>query len=94
MILPIILFIVIILAIAILIMFSVYILLPSINIQEENSDDPVIPQKSKQSIFTIQKIQKTASACLDCCRRDCRNHFKIIRQRTSFLPLPYLLSTL
>ena len=59
MILPIILFIVIILAIAMLIMFSVYILLPSINIQEENSDDPVIPQKSKQSIFTIQKIQKT-----------------------------------
>ena len=59
MILPIILFIVIILAIAMLVMFSVYILLPSINIQEENSDDPVIPQNSKQSIFTIQKIQKT-----------------------------------
>ena len=48
MIIPIILFILIILAIAMLIMFSVYILLPSINIQEDKSDDPVIPQKTKK----------------------------------------------
>ena len=39
MIIPIILFILIILAIAMLIMFSVYILLPSINIQEDKSDE-------------------------------------------------------
>ena len=39
MILPIILFVVIILTIALLIMFSVYILLPSINIPEDKSDD-------------------------------------------------------
>ena len=39
MIIPIILFILIILAIAMLIMFSVYILLPSINIKEDKSDD-------------------------------------------------------
>lgn len=67
MILPIILFITIILAVAMLIMFSVYVLLPSINISEENNDDPVIPKKAKTNILNVTKIQKTDSKAVVLC---------------------------
>ena len=67
MIIPIILFILIILAIAMLIMFSVYILLPSINIQEDKSDDPVIPQKTKKNICFNDEISKTESKAVVLC---------------------------
>lgn len=80
MILPLILFIVIILAIAMLIMFSVYVLLPSINIQEDKSDDPVIPKKTKHNIFTNQKIKRSELKAVVLC--SCNKSLSL--KRTNF----------
>ena len=80
MILPIILFVVIILTIALLIMFSVYILLPSINIPEDKSDDPVIPKKTKQNIFANKKIQCTELKAVVLC--SCNKNLSL--KHTSF----------
>lgn len=69
MILPIILFVVIILAIIMLILFSIYVLLPSINVDENSTDDPVIPGKSQKSLFEYKKANVTEKKAVVLCSR-------------------------
>lgn len=58
MILPIILLILITLLVTLLIMFSYYILLPSIHIEEKNDDDPLIPEKDKPFLIPDYKLHE------------------------------------
>ena len=56
MILQIILLILIILILSILILFSYYVLIPSINIDENKNDDPLIPTKTKTFLIPDYKL--------------------------------------
>ncbi|MCR5188621.1 MAG: 4Fe-4S binding protein [Treponema sp.] len=58
MILAIILLILITLLVSLLIMFSYYILLPSIDIKQKKNDDPLIPRKSKIFIIPDYKLHE------------------------------------
>ena len=81
MILSIILLILITLLVSLLIMFSYYILLPSINIEEKNNDDPLIPNKTKIFLIPDYKLHEKSEfrALVMCsCNKD------TVLKRTNF----------